>query len=163
MSNDLQTVAGPSPASDTTLIDDCRQLIALEREAKATKERADEARKAAETQRHVVAERLTFEGVDRISVDGCTVFPKTQLFASPRFSGMTNSDIASVLNDHGLAALLKATVNAMSFRAAIKEMVETAREMDESLIGQNPEDALPETLRPYVHIFEETTASVRKG
>lgn len=163
MSSNSQTVADDPSVSEISLQDDCRKLIALEQEAEATKNAAKEAAQKLDVQRRIVAERMTFDGVSKLGVDGRTVFPRTTLFAKTRFTGLSNSDIESLLNDHGLASLLKATVNAQSFGSAVREMVNQARENDESLVGQSPELALPETLRAYVHCYEETKACVRKG
>lgn len=153
-----------NPSSDSiSLTELLRALISLEREAKAAEEVAKELKSALQEMRVQVAERMALDGCDGMKIDGVSVFPRTDLYATFRPDGLDDEQVDELLARHGLEHLRKLTIHGGQFRSAMREIVNEAREAEVDLAVRDAVEALPEDLRPHVRIYEETRAMTRKA
>ena len=143
----------------------CRRLIELEAEAKKAGEQARVAKQAAESAREALALRMMAEGCDGAKVDGRTVYLRTDLFASMQLGEIekAGTTVREVLEANDMGFLVKETVDARSFKSALRELVNQAREDNLELMTQDAQAAIPEGLRPFVRTYEETRARTRKA
>jgi hypothetical protein len=97
-----------------------------------------------------INDELVDNGIDNIKLDGYTIYPKLQLYASAQLT----PENKPLFVEHGLGDMIKETINGNSMSAYVREFMKDS---------QMTIDQLPEWLRDNVSMTEKITIGVRRS
>lgn len=130
---------------DVRLTDSAKALIALDKQKKELKDQLAVVQERFEEVEQEVLLMMTNEQVDKLSVGGKTIYPKTNLYAS-MVKGVKDQAM-EYLENMDLGDLVQRTVNARTLASTVKELREDGIELPTELFNVN----------------EKTTIGIRKA
>lgn len=122
---------------------DVRQYVALRRRVKELESQIKGVKEEADQLEQQLLEAFASESVDRITVDGQTVYLRTQRFGALQ-EGATKDDVVDALeSDQHSRGLVSKGFNWNSVHAHVRE-----------LVGEDGNDPLPDHLRDVLKVTE---------
>lgn len=133
-------------ADDGPEADPLRRVAGLIREKKELEARLKRIKAAIDQEESVALDHMANHGIDRQRVDGVTLFPRTEIYASLA-AGKTLDDLLAALSDCGIntGGIVKTSADSRRLSSLAREYA----------------DDLPEPLQEVLHVSEVTKLGTR--